>query len=148
MKTDFFEQNKDSLSQFIANALTEDIGSGDHSANACLPEKSQKNAQLFARQKGIIAGITLAEKIFKHYDPTLQFESALEEGAAVENGSLIFEIAGNARSILATERLVLNCMQRMSGIAHKTKQLQQMIAHTNCQLLATRKTTPNFRLPE
>ena len=148
MKTDFFEQNKARLSQFIASALAEDIGSGDHSTNACLPEKAQKNAQLFAKQKGIVAGITLAEKIFKHYDPTLQFESTLEEGAAVENGSLIFEIAGNARSILATERLVLNCMQRMSGVAYKTKQLQQMIAHTQCQLLDTRKTTPNFRLPE
>ena len=148
MRTDFFEQNKTSLSQFITGALAEDIGPGDHSANACLPEKAQKKAQLFAKQKGIVAGITLAEKIFNHYDPTLHFECSHEEGAAVENGSLIFEIAGNARSILATERLVLNCMQRMSGIANKTKQLQQMITHTQCQLLDTRKTTPNFRLPE
>ncbi|MGB1020195.1 MAG: carboxylating nicotinate-nucleotide diphosphorylase [Flavobacteriaceae bacterium] len=148
MKTDFFAQYQKEISHFISQALAEDLGDGDHSANACLPEQAENKAQLIAKEDGLIAGLTLAEKIFKQYDPNLTFKPFLKEGDTVSKGSIVFEVFGNARALLATERLVLNCMQRMSGIAHKTHQLQQKIKHTQCRLLDTRKTTPNFRLPE
>jgi len=148
MKTDFFAQHQKALTHFISQALSEDIGSGDHTANACIPEEAQNTAQLLVKGKGRIAGINLAQKIFNQYDPNLIFTPFIEEGQSVDKGTVVFEVRGNARALLVTERLVLNCMQRMSGIAHKTHELSQKIAHTNCKLLDTRKTTPNFRLPE
>jgi nicotinate-nucleotide pyrophosphorylase (carboxylating) len=148
MKTDFLKKHQKGINHFISQALAEDLGNGDHSANACLSEEAENKAQLIAKNDGLIAGLSLAEEIFKYYDPKISFVPFLKEGSAVTKGSIVFEVSGNSRALLATERLVLNCMQRMSGIAYKTYQLQQKIKHTRCRLLDTRKTTPNFRLPE
>jgi len=148
METDFLVQHQEGLTHFISEALAEDLGTGDHSANACLPDGAENTAQLIAKEDGLIAGLTLAREIFKHFDSNIRLETFVQEGSPVTKGMVVFEVSGNARALLATERLVLNCLQRMSGIAYKTHQLQQKIKHTKCCLLDTRKTTPNFRLAE
>lgn len=105
-------------------------------------------AQLLIKESGIIAGLELAEMIFKQFDPSLQVELLLKDGDQVKPGDIGLRVKGKATSILTTERLVLNCMQRMSGIATKTHRLTQLIHHTKARLMDTRKTTPNFRLME
>nr|WP_262918384.1 carboxylating nicotinate-nucleotide diphosphorylase [Belliella filtrata] len=136
------------IRQFIEAALLEDVGPGDYSSLAAVPEQSTGQAKLLIKENGVIAGLTLAEKIFKHYDPTLEVELLLEDGDKVKAGDIGLIVKGKSISILTTERLVLNCMQRMSGIATKTSKLQQSIAHTKTRLMDTRKTTPNFRMME
>lgn len=136
------------IQHFIELALTEDVGSGDHSSMGSIPIGSQGQAQLIIKQDGIIAGIQLAEMVFKHYDPSLEVDILIQDGNKVSSGQIGFSVKGSAASILTTERLVLNCMQRMSGIATKTHQLNQLIAHTKAKLMDTRKTTPNFRMME
>ncbi len=105
-------------------------------------------AQLLVKESGIIAGLELAEMIFKQFDASLQVELLLKDGDPVKSGDIGLRVKGKAASILTTERLVLNCMQRMSGIATKTHLLTQLILHTKARLMDTRKTTPNFRLME
>ncbi len=129
-------------------ALTEDVGSGDHSSLGSIPKGKQGQAQLIIKEDGVIAGLQLAGMIFNQYDPTLAVEMLLRDGEKVAAGQIGLKVKGAAASILTTERLVLNCMQRMSGIATKTSQLNQLIAHTKAKLMDTRKTTPNFRLME
>ena len=136
------------LDSFIANALAEDIGDGDHSSLASISVQTTKKARLIIKESGVLAGITLAEKIFRFFDKTLKIEIHLADGTEVKKGDIAFSIEGSARSILTTERLVLNCMQRMSGIATKTNHLRALVAGTGAKLLDTRKTTPNFRLLE
>nr|WP_262916591.1 carboxylating nicotinate-nucleotide diphosphorylase [Belliella kenyensis] len=136
------------IRQFIEAALLEDVGPGDYSSLASVPEQSVGQAKLLIKEDGVIAGLALAEKIFKHYDSTLEVELLLEDGDEVKAGDVGLLVRGKAISILTTERLVLNCMQRMSGIATKTSRLQQSIAHTKAKLMDTRKTTPNFRMME
>lgn len=136
------------LHRFITDAFAEDVGDGDHSTLASIPETAVRKARLLIKQDGIIAGVELAEIIFRHFDPGLVFGSAMTDGLAVKKGDVAFTIEGSARSILTCERLVLNCMQRMSAIATYTNSLCQRIAGTHAKLLDTRKTTPNFRLPE
>lgn len=136
------------IAQFIQTALTEDIGEGDHSSQATIPSEKITQAKLLVKDNGIIAGIELAEKIFHAIDPTLSISFFKKDGDAVLKGEIAFEVTGNARAILSAERLVLNCMQRMSGIATKTHHLCELIKNTRTQLLDTRKTTPNFRLLE
>jgi len=138
--------------EFIENAILEDIKDwtnkipqGDHSANSCVPVDAVKSAHLIIKDEGIIAGIEIAEKIFKKVDPNLQIVRFKKDGDEVKKGEIAFEVNGNARSILLSERLVLNTMQRMSGIATKTNIFVKKIEHTNCKILDTRKTTPNFR---
>lgn len=137
-----------SINQFIQQALVEDIGEGDHSTLGAVASSIQGQAKLMIKESGIIAGLELASMIFKQYDPKLRVELLLSDGQAVREGDVGLIVSGSAASILSTERLVLNCMQRMSGIATKTHQLSQMIAHTKARLMDTRKTTPNFRLME
>ena len=132
----------------MSQALAEDIGEGDHSTLGSLPKDQQGRAQLLIKEEGIIAGLQLSEKIFKQFDPNLQVELLLQDGQKVKKGDVGLRVSGTAASILSTERLVLNCMQRMSGIATKTYQLSQLIAHTKAKLMDTRKTTPNFRMME
>jgi nicotinate-nucleotide pyrophosphorylase (carboxylating) len=122
--------------------------SGDHSSLGSIPKGSQGQAQLIIKEDGIIAGLEMAKMIFKQYDPSLEVELLLQDGDKVSSGQIGFKVKGLATSILTTERLVLNCMQRMSGIATKTYRLNQLIAHTKAKLMDTRKTTPNFRLME
>jgi nicotinate-nucleotide pyrophosphorylase (carboxylating) len=137
-----------SIAEFISLALKEDVGDGDHSSLASIPDDAQNKANLLVKGDGILAGIELSEKIFHAVDPNLKIEYFLQDGAKVRFGDVAFTVTGKAQSILTAERLVLNCMQRMSGIATYTCRLVDMIAGTNTRLLDTRKTTPNFRMME
>ena len=138
----------EAIRTFIRAALAEDIGTGDHSSLAAVPAGVLRQARLLIKDSGILAGMELAVMIFHEVDTSLQVNSLLADGAAVQYGDVGLTVSGRAQSILQAERLVLNCMQRMSGIATGTHRLVQMIAHTKARLLDTRKTTPNFRLPE
>ncbi len=131
--------------KWLAEALNEDIGPGDFTTLATIPEPAIGRAQLIVKDNGVIAGIAIAKKIIHAFDSTLQVTSFIEDGAEVKKGDIAFIVEGKSQSITTIERLVLNVMQRMSGIATETARLTKMIAHTNCKLLDTRKTTPNFR---
>lgn len=134
--------------ELIDNALREDIGDGDHSTLSCVPESAIGKAQLLIKEDGILAGIELAEIIFKRFDPSLRIEIFLKDGTAVKSGDIAFIVSGSSRSILTTERLVLNCMQRMSGIATQTNKIVSCIEGCVTKLLDTRKTTPGIRILE
>lgn len=136
------------IDQIIKNALTEDIGDGDHSSLSCVPENAKGTAKLIVKEAGVLAGMELAERIFKTYDPSLEITTYIHDGEKVKVGDIAFEISGKSRSILSTERLVLNFMQRMSGIATKTSKIVDLIEGTNAKLLDTRKTTPGIRYME
>lgn len=136
------------LKQFIKSALAEDIGDGDHSSLACISNKSKSRAHLLVKDDGILAGVDLAQKIFHEFDPSLSVKHFMKDGDAMQAGDVAFEVEGLSRSILTTERLVLNCMQRMSGIATYTNYLCGLIKHSKAKILDTRKTTPNFRIAE
>ncbi len=136
------------LDRFIASALAEDVGDGDHSSLASIPEDAVTQARLIVKDQGILAGITLAQAIFQYFDRGLRIDVYKRDGEQVKAGDIAFSVHGSAQSILTTERLVLNCMQRMSGIATKTNYLVSLVAGTGVKLLDTRKTTPNFRLLE
>ena len=136
------------LIAFIKNALYEDVREGDHSALACIPENALGKAKLLVKDNGIIAGIDVAQKICEVFDSKLKIKTFNKDGDLVKKGDIALEIEGSARSILTTERLILNCMQRMSGIATQTHQIVSLIKGTNTKLLDTRKTTPGIRLLE
>lgn len=136
------------IHEFIAAALAEDIGPGDYSSLAAIPADKLGQAKLLLKDEGIIAGVEMAGHIFKAVDPRLEVEFLVEDGDQVKEGDIGLIVRGPAASILSAERLVLNCMQRMSAIATKTYRLNQLIAHTKAKLMDTRKTTPNFRLME
>jgi nicotinate-nucleotide pyrophosphorylase (carboxylating) len=133
------------IEQFIAAAFAEDIGDGDHTSLACLPPNAQKKARLLVKQNGVVAGVELALQIFNHIDPHLSVEVLIVDGTPIKKGDIVLTVAGAARSILTAERLVLNCMQRMSGVATLTAQYVAAVAGTRAVILDTRKTTPNFR---
>ena len=140
------------IKEFIQKAILEDtldplgiIPKGDHSALSCLDPLEQKKARLIIKDSGILAGLTVAKEIFLEVDKTLHVELLLEDGAVIQYGDIGLTVSGSATSILLAERLVLNTMQRMSGIATKTRQFVDLISHTDCKILDTRKTTPNFR---
>ena len=136
------------IDEIIANALREDIGDGDHSTLSCVPENGTGTARLLIKDDGILAGVELAQKIFKTFDPNLEIEVFIKDGEAVKFGDIAFIVKGSSRSILSTERLVLNFMQRMSGIATQTNQIVKLIEGTSVKLLDTRKTTPGIRYME
>lgn len=136
------------LHDFIKNAFAEDVGDGDHSTLASIPKDAQSNAVLKVKDQGILAGVELALEIFSQYDPALEVKTILLDGSPIKPGDRAFTVYGSSRSILTCERLVLNCMQRMSGIATKTHELVKLLEGTHTKLLDTRKTTPNFRLLE
>ena len=134
--------------KLIDLAIAEDIGDGDHSSLGAIPPNQKGRARLLVKDFGVICGIDLAAHIFNRLDSTLVFESFIEEGSIINVGDIAFNISGNIHSILQAERLVLNFMQRMSGISTFTKRLVDMISGTNAQLLDTRKTTPGMRVFE
>lgn len=134
--------------KLIDLAIDEDIGDGDHSSLGAIPPNQKGRARLLVKDFGVICGIDLAAHIFNRLDSTLVFESLIEEGSVVNIGDIAFNISGNIHSILQAERLVLNFMQRMSGISTFTKRLVDIISGTNAQLLDTRKTTPGMRVFE
>jgi len=150
LKVDFISQNHFNiyLHRIIASSLEEDIGSGDHTSLSCIPDDSALTARLLVKDDGIIAGIDLAEIIFHQLDQSLEITKKNKDGDEVKKGDVVFTVQGNARSILISERTVLNFMQRLSGIATKSNYMQNLIKGTGCKLLDTRKTTPGLRLLE
>ena len=139
---------KEALKTFIKSALEEDIKEGDHSTLSTIPKDLKQKAKLLVKQDCILAGVELAEIIFHTFDKNLKVEVLIKDGETAKVGDIAFYVEGSARSILSTERLVLNCMQRMSGIATMTHDWDSRLVGTKTKLLDTRKTTPNFRLCE
>jgi nicotinate-nucleotide pyrophosphorylase (carboxylating) len=140
--------NKTDITLFIQNALLEDVGSGDHTSLSSIPSEAMNKAHLLVKDSGTLAGVELSKYIFETVDPNLKVEFLMNDGQEMKKGDVVLHVIGSAQSILKAERLVLNCMQRMSGIATYTKSLNVLIEGTGARLLDTRKTTPNFRLPE
>lgn len=136
------------LQKFITNALAEDIGDGDHTSLATIPRGTQGKAKLLVKDEGVIAGVELSLLIFSAVDPTLKVDVLIQDGTPVKPKDIVLWVEGDAQSILKAERLVLNCMQRMSGIATKTRHIVDLLAGTNTKVLDTRKTTPGMRYLE
>lgn len=136
------------LEHLVHEALAEDVGDGDHSTLSCIPADKRGKAVLKIKQDGILAGVAVAEKIFRIVEPSVQFFFFKKDGDTMSFGEKAFEVEASIHTILQCERLVLNCMQRMSGIATLTKQYTRKLQGYNTKLLDTRKTTPNFRLLE
>ncbi|MDB4290729.1 carboxylating nicotinate-nucleotide diphosphorylase [Cyclobacteriaceae bacterium] len=139
---------KEKLHEFIRNAMKEDHGDGDHTSLGSIPVGTQVHAHLLFKQEGIVAGMEMAQIIFDMFSKDLLFESYKKDGDAIHAGEVGFKVSGDAIQLLGAERLVLNCMQRMSGIATYTHYLKSLIRNSHAQLLDTRKTTPNFRIAE
>jgi nicotinate-nucleotide pyrophosphorylase (carboxylating) len=144
MKTTY----KELLNSFIESALREDLGAGDHSSLACIPESAKGKAILFVKETGIIAGVNVARAVFNRISDKISINVCLEDGTVVNPGDIVFEVTGSTRSILQAERLVLNIMQRMSGIATKTHQYVKRLHGLKTKVLDTRKTTPGMRFLE
>ena len=142
------ETNPHDLRDLIRLALREDIGDGDHSSLSCVPETATKRARLLVKQAGVLAGVEVALVVFEEVDPALKVEVKIQDGTRIDVGDIVLTVEGSARSILQAERLMLNIMQRMSGIATHTRRMVDLIADLPVKLLDTRKTTPNFRLFE
>jgi nicotinate-nucleotide pyrophosphorylase (carboxylating) len=136
------------IETFIKQALVEDIGAGDFTSLACIDPDKNAQAQLIVKEPGILSGIEIALSVFALVDKNLAVDSLTNSGTSINKGEIVLTVSGKAQSILQAERLVLNIMQRMSGIATLTYQTAQLIAHTKCKLLDTRKTTPGFRFFE
>ena len=134
------------FNSFLETALREDIGDGDHSSLSCIPSSSKGTARLLIKDEGIIAGIDIAILIFRRIDPGLKLDLFLKDGVRVKNGDIAFTVSGKVLSILKSERLVLNVMQRMSGIATQTSQYVQKLEGLKTRILDTRKTTPGMRI--
>lgn len=139
---------KEKVLPFIKTALEEDIREGDHSSLACIPKDKIDKAQLLIKESGIIAGIQLAEWIFEYVDPSIEINKLIHDGDTVKKSSIAFKVSGPSISILTAERLVLNCMQRMSAIATKTSEYVKLVSGTKTTILDTRKTTPGMRILE
>ena len=134
--------------RLIDLAFAEDIGDGDHTTLCCIPENAIGAQKLLVKENGIIAGIEVAKKIFNRFDPTLEIEQYLHDGDKVKVGDVAFVVKGKVRSLLQTERIMLNVMQRMSGIATTTAKYMSKLEGTKCKVLDTRKTTPGMRMLE
>lgn len=141
-------QFQNELNLIIQNGIREDIGPGDYSSLACIPDTAQGRAKLLVKDNGIIAGVAFAQMIFENVDPTLEVEVFIQDGTPVKYGDVAFHVSGSSQSILKAERLVLNSMQRMSAIATKTNSYVKLLEGTKTKILDTRKTTPGFRACE
>ncbi len=142
------DQFQKELQLIIANAIREDVGDGDHSSLACIPISATGKAKLLVKDEGTIAGIAFAKRVFHYVDAKLKIEVLISDGSPVKNGDIGFYVEGSSQSILKSERLVLNAMQRMSAIATKTKSYVKLLEGTNTKILDTRKTTPGIRALE
>lgn len=142
------EVNKEDLLKFIHLALEEDVRDGDHTSLSTIPGNAQSKARLLVKDNGILAGVELAILIFETVDPTIKLEILMRDRDVMKVGDIAFYVNGPERSILTAERLVLNCMQRMSGIATVTHSIVEKLEGTKCKVLDTRKTTPGIRLLE
>ena len=134
--------------RLIDLSFSEDIGDGDHTTLCCIPEDAMGKSQLLIKEEGILAGIRMARQVFHRFDPTMQVEVLLEDGTHVKPGDIAMIVTGSVRSLLQTERLMLNIMQRMSGIATMTARYVERLKGTNTRVLDTRKTTPGMRMLE
>lgn len=132
----------------ISNAVREDVGEGDHSSLACIPSGAKGRAKLLVKDRGIIAGVEFARRVFHHIDSDLKVETLIEDGSRVKLKDIVFFVEGSSQSILKAERLVLNAMQRMSAVATKTSEYVQKLEGTATKILDTRKTTPGIRALE
>ena len=142
------KQFQEEVDLIIANAIREDVGGGDHSSLACIPEEAEGKARLLVKDEGVIAGVEFARQVFDFVDPFLKVEVMIEDGQPVSYGDEVFYVSGLSQSILKAERLVLNSMQRMSAIATKTRKYVDLLEGTKTKILDTRKTTPGFRAAE
>ncbi|TFG72944.1 MAG: carboxylating nicotinate-nucleotide diphosphorylase [Flavobacteriales bacterium] len=142
------EQFQQEIALIIKNAIREDVGDGDHSSLACIPASAQGKAKLLVKARGVIAGVSFAKQVFAYVDPDLKIEVFKGDGSAVDYGDIAFFVEGRSQSILKSERLVLNAMQRMSAIATKTASFVKLLEGTGTKVLDTRKTTPGIRALE
>lgn len=134
--------------RLIDLAFAEDIGDGDHTTLCCIPEDAMGSSRLLIKEDGILAGVEVAKKVFNRFDPELKIDVFIEDGAKVKRGDIAFVVYGKVRSLLQTERLMLNIMQRMSGIATMTNKYVERLEGTKTRVLDTRKTTPGMRMLE
>ncbi|RRJ90184.1 carboxylating nicotinate-nucleotide diphosphorylase [Flavobacterium macacae] len=141
-------QFQDELRLIIENAIREDVGDGDHSSLACIPAHAEGKAKLLVKEDGLIAGVEFAKMVFHYVDPAMKIETFMEDGTPVKYGDVVFHVSGKSQSILKSERVVLNAMQRMSAIATKTKFFADLLEGTKTKILDTRKTTPGIRAIE
>jgi nicotinate-nucleotide pyrophosphorylase (carboxylating) len=132
----------------IANAIREDVGAGDHSSLACIPYDAAGKAKLLVKEDGVISGVEFAKRVLNFVDPGLKIDVLIEDGSWVKPGDICFYVSGNSQSILKSERLILNAMQRMSAISTKTKKFVDILEGTSTKILDTRKTTPGIRALE
>ena len=136
------------IDRLIDLAFAEDIGDGDHTTLSCIPEDAMGKSKLLIKEPGVLAGVEIAKEIFHRFDPTMQVEVMMEDGSEVKPGDVAMVVTGKVRSLLQTERLMLNVMQRMSGIATMTRRYVKQLEGTHTRVLDTRKTTPGMRMLE
>jgi len=136
------------LDELLKLWFAEDIGDGDHTSFSCIPEEARGKSQLIIKEKGVLAGVDIAREVFHAFDPELQMTVFIQDGTPVNSGDIAFVVEGSVRSLLQTERLMLNIMQRMSGVATKTSEYVRLLEGTGTRVLDTRKTTPGLRLLE
>ena len=148
--TDFIKLHSKhfNFKKFVLNAFAEDVGNGDHTSASTIPHNHKGKMQLLVKEDGIIAGVEVAVKLFKLVDKKFKLKVFIGDGEKVKKGDIVFVVEGNTQKLLTTERLVLNIMQRMSGIATKTNHLQNLCTNTKAIVIDTRKTTPGFRFFE
>lgn len=140
--------NEELIDELISLAFAEDVGDGDHTTLCCIPASAMGKSQLIIKEDGILAGVEMAKRIFHHFDPTMKIDVFIRDGAEVKKGDIAFTVEGKVQSLLQTERLMLNVMQRMSGIATTTRRYVNALKGTKTRVLDTRKTTPGMRLIE
>ena len=136
------------IDELITLAFAEDIGDGDHTTLCCIPSTEMGKSRLIIKEPGVLAGVDMAQRIFRHFDPDMRMEVFIRDGAEVNEGDIAFTVEGKVQSLLQTERLVLNVMQRMSGIATTTRRYVKALEGTKTRVLDTRKTTPGMRMLE
>lgn len=136
------------IDELITLAFAEDIGDGDHTTLCCIPSTEMGKSRLIIKESGVLAGVEMAQRIFKHFDPDMRMDIFICDGAEVKKGDIAFTVEGRVQSLLQTERLVLNVMQRMSGIATTTRRYVKALEGTKTRVLDTRKTTPGMRMLE
>ena len=149
MSNSFISTYQNELTSCVDNAVIEDLGKqGDHSSKAVFPQDLTSKAQLIAKDDGVLAGVAFCQFVLQRHGQGISLNPVLADGDRFSKGDALFYLEGDAQTILSLERLMLNALQRMSGIASVTNHIQERIGHTNCKVLDTRKTTPNFRIAE
>jgi len=139
---------REDLIPFLQRAFAEDIGDGDHTTLSCIPADAMGKSRLIIKEAGVVAGVNVALEVFHYFDPELKVTIFIQDGSEVKPGDVVFEVEGRVHSLLQTERLMLNLMQRLSGVATITRRYMKELEGTKCKVLDTRKTTPGMRLLE